>query len=64
MLQNTGIQFQDSQISLIRRREGVENYDSLEVPNLLYQTVTNSHSDLVGYYYYPNFTDEIPKVQR
>ena len=59
MLQNTDMQFQDSQISLILigRREGVENYDSLEVPNIVYQTVTNFHSHFMGYYYYyyPNF---------
>ena len=58
MLQNTSMQFQDSQMSLIRKREGIENYDSLEVLNILYQTITNSHSYLMGYYYYPDFTDE------
>lgn len=48
MLQNTGMQCKDSQI-LIRRRLKVENYDSLAVPNIFYQILTNSQSNLMEY---------------
>lgn len=63
MLQSTSMQFHDSQISLIGRREGISNYDLLEIPNRLYHTLIFTITSW-GRYFNPHFTDEMPEVQR